>query len=172
MESRRKGQLAVLVVALALIAPSAAAAAFPGGNPDESPRLNTPNDPDFDRCEADDADTPDERECFSYAEERYGAFGFSPDSANEVPDATGALPHSATGTRYVNCDQLDEQGRAANRAAEPGTADDAAAECLQISGVRADTAWKYSTGDPRTTIAILDTGIRLAVPPSSSTRST
>jgi Ca2+-binding RTX toxin-like protein len=63
----------------------------------------------------------------------------------------------------VNCDQLDEQGREANIKAEGvegNPAGEAAAECLQIAGVRADTAWKYSTGDPETAVAILDTGIR------------
>ena len=28
------------------------------------------------------------------------------------------------------------------------------------AGIRADTAWKYWAGDPGTTVAILDTGIR------------
>ena len=32
-------------------------------------------------------------------------------------------------------------------------------DCLQISGVRADKAWKYSIGSPDISIAILDTGI-------------
>jgi hypothetical protein len=146
--SRRKGQLGALVVAIVLALPSVAVAAYPGSDPGESPRANAPNDPDFDRCEADDAETP-ERECFSYAEEEFRAFGFSPDSANSVP----GVPHEIGATRYLNCDQLDAQGRAANVAAgDP--------ECAQIAGVRADTAWKYSTGDPDTTIAILDTGIR------------
>ena len=56
-------------------------------------------------------------------------------------------------TPYLDCDQLDAAGRAANLAlGDP--------ECAQIAGVRADAAWKYSTGDPDTAIAILDTGIR------------
>jgi hypothetical protein len=56
-------------------------------------------------------------------------------------------------TRYVNCAQLDAQGRSANLAAgDPA--------CSQIAGVRADTAWKYTTGSPRVAVAILDTGIR------------
>ena len=63
------------VLALAIAAP--AFAAFPGNDPSESPRLNTPNDPSFDRCEADDEDTPDERECTSYFEEQFGFFGVS-----------------------------------------------------------------------------------------------
>ena len=148
MESRRKGSLEFSWSRWRWWRPSAATAAFPGSDPGESPRENAPNDPDFDRCEADDAETP-ERDCFSYAEEEFRAFGFSPDSANQIP----GVPHELGATRYLNCDQLDEQGRAANAAAgDP--------ECAQIAGVRADTAWKYSTGDPGTTIAILDTGIR------------
>ena len=56
-------------------------------------------------------------------------------------------------TQYVNCAQLDQQGRDANvDAGDPA--------CSQISGVRADTAWKYSTGAPAVSVAILDTGIR------------
>jgi hypothetical protein len=149
------GQLAAFAAVLALVVPATTMAAFPGSDPDESPRVNTPNDPDFDRCESDDEDGT--RDCFSYTEEQYQAFGFSPDSANQVPDPSGQLSHALTGTRYANCDQLDAQGRAANIAAEGG---DPAADCLQIAGVRADTAWKYSTGDPGTVIAILDTGIR------------
>ena len=37
---------------------------------------------------------------------------------------------------------------------------DGVPQCSQIAGVRADAAWKYSTGDPDTVVAILDTGIR------------
>ena len=49
--------------------------------------------------------------------------------------------------------QLDQQGRDANvDAGDP--------QCSQISGVRADTAWKYSSGLPTVSVAILDTGIR------------
>jgi hypothetical protein len=105
-------------------------------SPSESPRLKTPNDPNFDRCEADDEDTP-ERECTSYFGEQYGLFGFAPDSSTAV---------------YADPSQLDQQGRDANVKAgnDPNR---------QISGVRADTAWKYSTGDPGTVVAILDTGI-------------
>lgn len=138
----------LFVVLVALAVPAAAFAAFPGTDPSESPRANTPNDPGFDPCEADDPDTSPPR-CTTYFDEQYGSFGFSPDSANEAP----SLPHSVGATRYVKCSQLDEQGRDANQAAgDP--------RCAQISGVRADTAWKYSAGDPNVSVAILDTGIR------------
>ena len=135
MSRPRLGGLTPFVVAFALAAP--AFGAFPGNDPSESPRVNTPNDPNFDRCEGDDEDTPDERECTSYFEEQFGFFGFSPDTSDAV---------------YSDPSQLDEQGREANRAAGSPPLE-------QISGVRADTAWKYSTGSPDISIAILDTGI-------------
>ena len=154
---------------LAVLIPAAALAAFPGTDPHESPRVNTPNDPEFDRCEGDDEDVAQgvpATDCGTYAEEEFRTFGFSPDSANEVPPVAG--PHYATGTRYKDCpldaqgtSQIDPQGREANRLAEDAgdPAGDALAECLQIAGVRADTAWKYSDGDPDVAVAILDTGI-------------
>jgi hypothetical protein len=126
----------LVVTVLALIAATPAFGAFPGTDPAESPRLNTPNDPSFDRCEADDSDTP-ERECTSYFEEQFGFFGFAPDTSDAV---------------YQDPAQLDEQGRQANVAAGNDPLE-------QISGVRADTAWKYSIGSPEIAIAILDTGI-------------
>jgi hypothetical protein len=145
------GRAALAFCAAALTLPAAALAAFPGANPAESPRINTPNDPEFDRCEIDDEDTPG-MDCQTYFEEDYRLFGFSPDTANTVPGAPPEL-HAATATQYADCSQLDAQGRAANVAAgDP--------QCAQIAGIRADTAWKYSTGDPDTVIAILDTGIR------------
>jgi len=128
-------------VLIALALPCAALAAFPGSDPTESPRANTPNDPGFDRCEGDNQPAPT---CSSYFEEQFGAFGFRPDSAQQAP----GVP-----TQYVNCSQLDQQGRDANiDAGDP--------QCSQISGVRADTAWKYSAGVPGVSVAILDTGIR------------
>jgi Subtilase family/FG-GAP-like repeat len=130
-----RGLTPLLVVVLALAAP--AFAAFPGKDPKESPRINTPNDPSFDRCEGDDEDTPDERECTSYFEEQFGYFGFAPDTSDAV---------------YQDQAQLDEQGQQANVAAGNDPFE-------QISGVRADTAWKYSSGSPDIGIAILDTGI-------------
>src|SRR5215213_11363965 len=139
--SRRMGRRVIVVamLAAALGVPAAAIGAFPG-TPHESPRANTPNDPDFDRCEADDPDTP-AGDCSSYFSEEFRAFGFSPDSANLVP--TGALPHAVTGTRYDDCSQLDAQGREANVRAEGAEGNpvlEPAAECLQLSGVRLDSA--------------------------------
>jgi hypothetical protein len=138
---RRTAALAAALLALAL--PTAALAAFPGTDPTQSPRANTPDDPGFDRCETDDPNTP-QGDCDSYFEEQFGSFGFSPDSAQQAPGVK---------TQYTECSQLDQQGRNANvKAGDPA--------CSQISGVRADTAWKYSVGSPQVSVAVLDTGIR------------
>jgi hypothetical protein len=151
LAGRRRVSLAGAAVLLCLLVPALAVAAnpgFPGTDPTESPRANTPDDPDFDRCEGDDPDTTPPR-CESYFDEEFRLFGFSPDSANQVP----LLPHEVAATQYQDCTQLDAQGKEANRdAGDP--------ECSQIAGVRADTAWKYSTGSPEVSVAILDTGIR------------
>jgi hypothetical protein len=145
---RRTLLLVAALATLCVCLPAMALAAFPGSDPTESPRANTPNDPDFDRCELDDPDTPI-GDCDTYFDEEFRAFGFSPDSANQIP----LVPHSVGATQYSDCSQLDAQGKAANVAAgDP--------QCSQISGIRADTAWKYWAGDPGTTVAILDTGIR------------
>jgi subtilase family protein len=155
--------VAIAIACFALLVPAVALAAFPGTNPNESPRANTPNDPDFDHCETDD--DPGPADCSTYFNEEFRAFGFSPDTANQIPNPTGVLPHYATGTSYVDCSQLDADGQAANKRAEGFTATDTSpqaqlAACLQQSGVRADMAWKYSTGSPDVAVAILDTGIR------------
>ena len=131
------------IVAVALMAGAPAFAAFPGANPAESPRLNTPDDPGFDRCEPDDETTPAEQECDSYFSEQFGLFGFRSDSARNLANQP---------LQYDDCDQLDEQGRAANQSkGDP--------QCAVIGGIRADTAWKYSTGSPATVVAIFDNGI-------------
>ncbi len=151
----------MVALVLALATPAAALAAFPGSDPDESPRINTPNDPDFDDCETDDEQGGPS--C-SYFDEESRTFGFSPDSALLAPpgplhpqylDCLGPLPGTA---------QLDPQGRQANSIASPGQ------NCAQIAGVRADTAWKYfgkyggganaQVGNDDVAVAILDTGIR------------
>jgi hypothetical protein len=146
----RRGVSLVAIAVACLALPPLATAAFPGNDPGESPRLNTPNDPKFDQCELDDEDTP-QLECDSYWNEDFRLFGFSPDSANTAP--VPLQLHSTAATSYGDCSQLDQQGRDANVAAgDP--------ECAQIAGIRADTAWKYTTGDPDVAVAILDTGIR------------
>lgn len=158
--------IVTLALAIAFATPAAALAAFPGNDPDESPRANTPDDPDFDHCESDDEPPNDPGDACSYFDEQFGAFGFSPDSAQLAPPAA---PHP----QYADCpvplpgttSQLDAQGIAANTAA-----DGMLEQCAQIAGVRADTAWKYfgkydtsgpvTVGDPNVVVAILDTGIR------------
>ena len=69
-------------------------AAFPGTDPFESPRINTPDDPDFDRCEGDDQEDGTQ-DCASYFEEEFRAFGFSPDTRQHGAAAAGhpALRH-------------------------------------------------------------------------------
>ena len=93
--------------AFALALPAGALAAFPGSNPDESPRANTPNDPDFDDCELDDEQGGT---ACSYFEEEYRLFGFSPDTANLAPLAPPEL-HPIAATPYIDCTQLDAQGQ-------------------------------------------------------------
>ena len=138
----------LFVVLLGLLVPAAALAAFPGTDPSESPRANTPNDPDFDTCEADDPNTSPPR-CTSYFDEQYGAFGFSPDSANAAPAA------AALGRRHALRQLL-----AARRAGQGREHGRRRSRCAQVSGVSADRAWKYSTGTASVQVAILDTGIR------------
>ena len=126
----RLGRLVVAATAALLLASAPSLAerpGFPGAEPagpypqsQESPRANTPDDPDFDACEADDED-PGGEPCSSYFSEQYGLFGFAPDSSDAL---------------YADCAQLDAQGRDAN--AKAGNL-----PCEQISGVRADSAWKF-----------------------------
>ncbi len=155
----RRGVSVALIAAVCMAAPPLALAAFPGTNPDENPRLNTPNDPGFDDCEGDDEQGGS---ACSYFEENFVMFGFSPDTAQLLPP--GPLHPS-----YADClaplpgvPQLDAQGQQANTLGSEGQS------CAQIAGVRADTAWKYfgrytapphTVGSPNVTIAILDTGI-------------
>jgi subtilase family protein len=147
----QKAALATLALALLVAAP--ALGAFPGSPPtappgaittQESPRANAPNDPDFDPCEPMSADNPDGGSCSSYWSEQFGLFGFRPDSAKDI---------LMQPLQYPDCSQLDDQGKDANqKKGDP--------QCSQISGVRADSAWKFSAGSPDVAVAILDTGIR------------
>jgi hypothetical protein len=127
----------VLVFLLLVAAP--ALATFPGTNPSESVRINTPNDPKFDRCEPDNEQGPPT--CTNVFDQQYERFGFAPNGSH-----TTALYHNPTDPhvqRYMG------QNTAAAR--NP---------LGQVPGVSADRAWKYSTGDPTVQVAILDTGIR------------
>jgi uncharacterized repeat protein (TIGR01451 family) len=139
LRALRKAPLAVLVlVALLAAAPALAVRQFPGSDPDESVRINTPNDPNFDRCEHDDEDNPES--CSNVFDQDYERFGFAPDGSH-----TTALYDS----NNAHTQRLRDQNLAAGR--NP---------LGQVPGVSADRAWKYSIGDPDVQVAILDTGIR------------
>ena len=100
--------LLAAAIAVACVAlPAIAQAAFPG-TPGESPRLNTPNDPDFDRCEPTTAppDSSTAPHRVRPTEEDYRLFGFSPDSALVAPGVH---------TPYVDCAQLDARGQGRER---------------------------------------------------------
>ena len=73
-------RIALGAVLLLGLLPGVALAAFPGTNPDESVRLNTPNDPEYDPCEADNEGGAT---CSSVFEEDYERFGFAPTSTAE-----------------------------------------------------------------------------------------
>jgi hypothetical protein len=129
--------IATAVAALALAAaPAVAQAAFPGSDPDESVRVNTPDDPAFDHCESDDEQGAD---CSNVFDEEYERFGFAPDASE----------HTALYKNPLDTARQQEQNLEAGR--NP---------LGQIPGVSADRAWKRSTGRPDVRIAILDTGIR------------
>ena len=121
---------------LAVAAP--ALGAFPGTNPGESVRINTPNDPDFDRCEPDDEQGPT---CTNTFGQQYERFGFAPNGSQAT-----ALYHNPTDPHVQ---RHSAQNTLAGRI-----------PLGQIPGVSADRAWKYSTGAASVQVAILDTGIR------------
>jgi uncharacterized repeat protein (TIGR01451 family) len=137
----RRGPFTALVVVLLAIVPTVAYASFPGTNPDESVRANTPNDPDFDQCEPDDAQG---QTCSHPFDEQYERFGFAPNSTQGT-----ATYHNPTDPHVQ---RLVAQNTLAGRTASLGLG--------QVPGVSADRAWKRSTGDPSVQVAILDTGIR------------
>ncbi|MEK6276709.1 MAG: S8 family serine peptidase [Actinomycetota bacterium] len=131
-----------------------AVAAWPGSDPAESVRINTPNDPDFDQCEPHEAGEGTQT-CTNTFGQQFARFGFAPDnsqsSATYKNDSCQLAVSVATLTLCgdPHTRRLIEQNLTAGRNG-PG----------QVSGVSADRAWKYSTGDPSVQIAILDTGIR------------
>jgi Subtilase family/FG-GAP-like repeat len=134
----RKVLIGLLALAALLVA-APALAQFPGSDPSESVRVNTPNDPDFDHCEPDDQQGPPT--CANAFGEQYERFGFAPNGSH-----TTALYHNPT-------DPHVQRFMAQNTAAGRNPLG-------QVPGVSADRAWKYSTGDPSVQIAIQDTGIR------------
>jgi hypothetical protein len=136
---RRRKRLAGVFVLVALAAATPALAAFPGSDPNESVRINTPNDPDFDRCEPDNEEAPPS--CSNVFEEQYERFGFAPNGSQ-----ASALYHDPSDPHVQRY-----QGQNTTAGRNP---------LGQVPGVSADRAWKYSTGAPSVQIAILDTGIR------------
>ena len=134
-----RAALAAATLAALLAAPSFAADhGFPGTNPNESVRIHTPNDPDFDGCETDDEDG---QSCANVFEQTIARFGFAPGATqNSATYKNPADPHVA---------RLIQQNTLAGRTNPLG----------QVSGVSADRAWKYTPGSPSVRIAIIDTGI-------------
>ncbi len=71
-----RGRALAAGAALALLLPGAALAAFdPSVSDDESVRVNTPNDPRFDRCEADNEGGAT---CSNVFDQDHERFGFAP----------------------------------------------------------------------------------------------
>ena len=139
MRARPRTLPALVVLMLAILPAVAFARQFPGTDPNESVRANTPNDPKFDHCEPDDEDGPPT--CTNVFDEQYQRFGFAPNNSQNT-----ALYHNPTDSHVQ---RLSAQNTLAGR--NP---------LGQVPGVSADRAWKYSAGDPNVQIAILDTGIR------------
>jgi len=136
----RRGSLAALLAALALAVPAYGAVdhGWPGGDPNESVRLHTPNDPGFDCAEPDDQDGGS---CTNVFDEQTQRFGFAPQASQNTATY---LNDSSPATQ-----EIEQQNLAAGRN-----------RTGQASGVSADRAWKFTAGDPRVKVAILDTGIR------------
>ena len=145
MPARPRWPLTIAALAVALLLP-AGALAFPGTNPTESVRINTPNDPELDQCESDDEDGT--QECANVFDEEFERFGFAPDGSQitALYDVTAAPPRQVAQNTAAGRNPLG-----------------------QVSGVSADRAWKYfgelggssaPAGDPNVEVAILDTGIR------------
>jgi hypothetical protein len=128
---------AAVVLLLVLLAAAPALGAFPGSNPGESVRINTPNDPDFDHCEPDDEQGAT---CTNTFGQQYERFGFAPNGSQAT-----ALYHNPTDPHVQ---RYSAQNTLAGRV-----------PLGQVPGVSADRAWKYSTGAPSVQVAILDTGI-------------
>jgi hypothetical protein len=135
-------RLAATALLLALALTGAAVAAnpqFPGTNPNESVRIHTPDDPEFDRCEP---HPPGEgtQTCTAAFNQEFERFGFAPNATQN--SATYKNPGDAHVARLM------AQNTTAGR--NP---------LGQVSGVSADRAWKFSTGRPDVQVGIVDTGI-------------
>ncbi len=127
---------------LAVVLSGAAFAAnpqFPGTNPNESVRIHTPDDPGFDQCEPHE---PGEgtQTCTGVFNQEFERFGFAPKATEST--ATYKNPADPHVARLMAQNTLAERNPLG-----------------QVSGVSADRAWKFSTGDPGVQVGIVDTGI-------------
>ena len=113
---------------------------FPGADPNESVRINTPDDPEFDRCEPHESGEGSQT-CTNTFDQEIERFGFAPNGSQ------GTALYKPPFDWHVT--RLQAQNTTAGRNAAG-----------QLSGVSADRAWKRSIGDPEVQVAILDTGIR------------
>jgi len=132
-------------LALCLALATAAIAAnpqFPGNDPNESVRIHTPDDPDFDQCEPHE---PGEgtQTCTGVFNQEFERFGFAPKATENT--ATYKNPTDPHVVRLAAQNTLAKRNPLG-----------------QVSGVSADRAWKFSTGDPSVQVGIVDTGIEWA----------
>jgi hypothetical protein len=136
---RRTASIAVLATVALSAAAFGANPDFPGTDPGESVRIHTPDDPVFDRCEP---HPPGEgtQTCTGAFGQEFERFGFAPNGTqNSALYKNPTDPHVA---------RLIGQNALAGR--NP---------LGQVSGVSADRAWKFSTGDASVQVGIVDTGI-------------
>ncbi len=136
--------VAACLLAIPAVALAATDHGFPGKDPNESVRIHTPNDPTFDCAEPDDQDGGS---CSNVFSEEYPRFGFAPSATQDT------ATYHAPSTSDPHIQRLMAQN---TNIAPPYTRNAAG----QVPGVSADRAWKYTPGDPKVRVAILDTGIR------------
>ncbi|MGI8632742.1 MAG: S8 family serine peptidase [Solirubrobacterales bacterium] len=151
------GVVALLVLTAFTGVALGARASFPGTDTDESVRVNTPDDPNFDSSESDDEDGGGTSDVFGQQLER---FGFAPGATDTTATyATCPLGPALCTNEHIK--RLEEQNVKAGRNAAG-----------QLSGVSVDRAWKEfgrladekgrdaKVGNADVEVAILDTGIR------------
>ena len=125
--SRFRVLVVLSLLALVVVPALASARTFPGTDPNESVRINTPNDPGFDHCERDDEDGLPT--CANVFDESYERFGFAPNGSELT-----ALFHNPLDPHVQ---RLMAQNTLAGRNA-----------LGQVPGYSADRAWKFSAGNP------------------------
>ena len=105
--------LVFVVVVVLACAPALAHAAFPGSNPNESVRINTPNDPDFDRCEPDDEEGP--RPARNAFDQQYERFGFAPNGSQLTALYHNPLDPHVTAPRRAEHARRPQRARPGSR---------------------------------------------------------